>query len=108
MLILLKQRCPSCHPSLPQKDLDLLVQDAQRIRNIKLSHDLESVKTTVTIEDGTIVFYLEVPIIDDKKQFNLYTVSALPVFMNKKSCQCLFSLLGSENLQLKTDLGDLV
>ena len=70
---------------LSQKDLDQLVQNTQRLRNIKLSHDLDAIKTTVTIEDNTIIFYLEIPIIDDKKLFNLYTVSALPVFMNNET-----------------------
>jgi hypothetical protein len=48
-----------------------------------LSHDPAAVKTTVTIENNTIVFYFEIPIIDPKKTFDLYTVVPIPVFMNE-------------------------
>jgi hypothetical protein len=67
---------------LPQKELDGIVQKAQRNKQVTLSHDLNAIRTLVSIENNTIVFYLEVPIVDAKKEFNLYTVTPLPIFMN--------------------------
>jgi len=67
---------------LPQRELDNIVQRVQRNKGLTLSHDLSTVKTTAVLENNTIVFYFEIPIIDVKKDFNLYTITPLPVFMN--------------------------
>ena len=67
---------------LPQRELDNIVQRVQRKQSITLSHDLSAVKTTASMENNTIIFYFEIPIIDPKKEFNLYSVVPLPVFMN--------------------------
>jgi hypothetical protein len=68
---------------LPQRELDHIVQRVQRNKGLTLSHDPATIKTTVTIENNTIVFYFEIPIIDPKKTFDLYTVVPIPVFMNQ-------------------------
>ena len=67
---------------LSQKELDTIVQDAQKKKGLTLSDNLADVKTTASIEDNKIVFYFEIPIKDPKKQFNLYTVTPLPVFID--------------------------
>jgi hypothetical protein len=65
---------------LPQKDLDQIVNTMQRRKGITLSHNLADVKTTAMIENEQIVFYFEIPILDPKKEFILYTVTPLPMF----------------------------
>ena len=67
---------------LTQRELDNIVQRVQRKQSLTLTHDLSAVKTTASMENNTIIFYFEVPIIDAKKEFNLYSVVPLPVFMN--------------------------
>ena len=67
---------------LTQRELDNIVQRVQRKQSLTITHDLSAVKTTASMENNTIIFYFEVPIIDAKKEFNLYSVVPLPVFMN--------------------------
>jgi len=85
---------------LPQEDLDQLVTMHQRLKGIILTHDLSQVKTTAILENNTIVFYLEVPIIDTKKEFSLYTVTPLPIFMDNTT---LMPMIDSNHIAINHD-----
>jgi hypothetical protein len=85
---------------LPQEDLDSLVTMHQRLKGITLTHDLSQVKTTAILENNTIVFYIEVPIIDTKKDFSLYTVTPLPIFMDNTT---LMPMIDSNHIAINHD-----
>jgi len=66
-------------------DLKGLNQNLQTIaqlrqKGITLSHNRAEVKTKAMIEANKIMFYFEIPILDAKKEFTLYTVTPLPMF----------------------------
>jgi len=85
---------------LPQKDLDQIVNTIQRRKGITLSHNLADVKTTAMIENEQIVFYFEIPILDPKKEFTLYTVTPLPMFTDNMT---LMPIIDSNHIAINND-----
>jgi hypothetical protein len=66
---------------LTQDELDGIVKDAQR-GGINLSPDLSTIKTTPVLNDNKITFIFDIPIIDSNKEFSIFTITALPMFMD--------------------------
>ena len=65
---------------LPQQELlDIAAQHAKD-KSFILSPNLEDVKCFTMIENNTINFVLQIPILDPQKQFSLFTVTSVPSF----------------------------
>ena len=65
---------------LPQKDLEDIADGLLRTKSIQITRDVNSVRTYTLVEDNKITFIFDIPIIDPKKEFLLYTIKYLPSF----------------------------
>jgi hypothetical protein len=70
---------------LSQAELDDIVIKQQRTKALTLSPDLATVRTTPILLDGTVTFFIDIPIIDYSKEFQIFTVNPLPIFMDNKT-----------------------
>ena len=66
---------------LSQEDLNEIVQTAQRDKAMTLTSDTSLVTTIPTFEKNRIIFLFSIPIIDANKEFTIYTVTPLPIFL---------------------------
>jgi hypothetical protein len=84
---------------LPQSDLDNIADVMIKTKNFRISRDLSTVKTYTHIENQQITFIFDIPIIDDKKEFLLYTIAFLPSF---KASVTLIPQLDSNHIAINS------
>ena len=70
---------------LSQQELSALGTQSIQSSNLILSSRLEDVKCTPIIENDTISFALQIPIIDPQKEFSLFTITPVPSFSNSST-----------------------
>ena len=66
---------------LSQDELEEIVQTTQRDKAITLTSDLTLIKTVPALVDRQIIFFFDIPIIDANKEFTIYTIAPLPIFL---------------------------
>jgi hypothetical protein len=84
---------------LPQSDLDNIANVMIKTKNFRISGDLSTVKTYTHIENQQITFIFDIPIIDNKKEFLLYTIAFLPSF---KASVTLIPQLDSNHIAINS------
>jgi hypothetical protein len=66
---------------LSQEEIDSIANRLHKEKRIQLTTDLTLIKTVPAIEDRKIIFYYNIPVIDVDKDFTIYTVTPLPIFL---------------------------
>ena len=65
---------------LSQADINTISDSTLKSKGVHISTDLTLIKTFTYIENNRISFIFDIPIIDPRKEFSLFTISYLPSF----------------------------
>jgi len=84
---------------LSQTDIDTISDSTFKSKGLHITTNLNLIKTLTLIENNLISFIFEIPIIDPRKEFSLFTISYLPSF---KDGLTYLPLLDSDHIAINS------